>query len=91
MISLQDCKNGQLYHVYAHNFRFGVFDAIREGFWGIRTKFGKRYLDLEVHYSAHPHLGTASPTEALGIWPVGDLRHDSEELFSWIDKNQPSV
>lgn len=78
MIDIADCKPGYLYRLKARNIRIGIFtetaNGPRPGFIGIRTKFGNRFLETELHYDADPHFGTATPLEELVVCPVTDQR-----------------
>lgn len=98
-IELADCKPGHLYRLEAHNIRIGVWNPyihLRGGkkgsFVGIRTKFGNRFLDHELHYDAHEHYGTATPTEELAVCPHGiidpyDLESANyDRYFQWLDE-----
>ena len=40
-----------------------------DGFIGIRTKFGLRFLDMEIHWDLSETIGTAQALEALGTIP----------------------
>jgi hypothetical protein len=57
-----------VYRLHSRNLKLGVFSADSRSFIGIRTKFGFRYLDSEIHAEAG---GTASPTEELQPVAVG--------------------
>ncbi len=72
MITIENCKEGRLYRIKARNIRMGVFSSKaygKPGFAGIREKFGNRFLDIEYHYDADPHFGTATPLEEAGEYP----------------------
>lgn len=80
MIQIADLKPGYLYRLNARNIRMGIWNPDLQGgkgaFIGIRTKFGNRYLDRELHHDADPHFGTATPTEELGVCPLEEKRDD---------------
>lgn len=80
MIPIADLKPGYLYRLKARNIRMGIWNPELQGgkgaFIGIRTKFGNRYLDRELHYDADPHYGTATPTEELAVCPLDEKRDD---------------
>jgi len=59
-IPLDKCKARYLYRIRARNFDLGVYDG-NEGFIGIRTKFGSRYLFTEYHWDQGPPYGTVCP------------------------------
>lgn len=63
-IKLADCKRGYLYRINSRNLSLGVYDG-NEGFIGIRTKFGDRYLFTEFHYDQGPPYGTVFPIEEI--------------------------
>jgi hypothetical protein len=66
-IPLEACKDRQLYQLRSRNLRVGVFSAEQRGFFGLRTKFGSTFIDIEYHWDADAHHGTACPLEALGV------------------------
>lgn len=66
---LPECKPRHVYRVRARNFTLAVFDG-KDGFVGIREKFGKRFLDTEHHWDVE-HFPTCQPMEALGELPEG--------------------
>jgi hypothetical protein len=66
-LKLEECVKGHVYRLIARNFSVGVFDG-RDGFIGIRTKFGSRYLFTEYHYDAAA-FPTARPLKLLGVVP----------------------
>ena len=41
----------------------------KDGFIGIRTKFGLRFLDMEIHWGLSKTFGTAQALEELGTIP----------------------
>ena len=66
MISLTECKKRRVYKLISRNLSFGVFDG-KTRFIGIRTKFGRRFLDTEDHWDTGPPFGTARPEEDTGV------------------------
>lgn len=79
MITIADLKPGYLYRLHSRNLRMGVYQPEmygKPGFIGIRNKFGNRFLDVETHYDACEHYGTAKPTEELAVCPLSDQRND---------------
>ena len=54
---------GARYKLHARNFQEGVWNG--KAFEGIRTKFGHRFLDEELHWDEDPHFGTAKPLELM--------------------------
>lgn len=67
-ILLPQCKRGYLYRIHSRNLEFGVYDG-NEGFIGIRTKFGARFLFTEYHWDQGPPHGTVKPMEECGPIP----------------------
>jgi predicted RNase H-like HicB family nuclease len=91
-IPLSECKHGYLYRISSRNLAFGVFDSTKQGFVGIREKFGHRYLFTEFHYDTGAPFGTVRPKELLEICPIVDLAEwHSEERdgTKWAVTNQP--
>lgn len=64
-IPLAECKKGHLYGIRSRNLVAGVFNG-KDGFIGIRIKFGQRSLETEHHWDTGPPHGTAKPLEDLG-------------------------
>lgn len=85
-ISLAECVVGHVYKIWSRNLRYGVYDG-KEGFIGIRTKFGARYLFTEYHWDQGPPFGTVKPIEDLGMLPEGIPVQDSDNkaLFEYLD------
>lgn len=91
-IKLEACEHRKLYRLLARNIRLGVWDGDRQEFVGIRTKFGRRFLDSENHWEA-PHFATACPMEVLGELPVEvllDIRDEPGDptLFTWLEARE---
>lgn len=57
---------GRVYKIRSRNLSVGVWNG-RDGFIGIRSKFGDRYLFTEYHYDASETYGTVYDAEDLGI------------------------
>ncbi|MBA3679110.1 hypothetical protein H0W80_02880 [Candidatus Saccharibacteria bacterium] len=72
-IPVSVCQHGYLYRIIAHNFQFGVYIALEEGFVGVREKFGNTDLQIEYHYESGAPFGTALPFSRLERCPVYDL------------------
>ncbi len=66
MINLSECKKRSVYKLLSRNLSFGVFDG-KTRFIGIRTKFGRKFLDTEDHWDTGPPFGTARPEEDIGV------------------------
>lgn len=95
-IPLPECQERKLYRLLARNISIGVFNP-EQGFIGIRTKFGSRFLDSENHWDA-PEFATAKPVEVIGELPA-EIRCDkfavepgygkrNEELFAWLEQQE---
>jgi len=99
-IPLSECKHGYGYRIHSRNLSYGVFNAENNGFIGIRTKFGDRYLFTEYHRDIGGHCGTVHPLEIDEKCPVligeragkdVDLAgQQNVELFEWLDKKTKS-
>jgi hypothetical protein len=86
MINLSECKKRSVYKLFSINLLFGVFDG-KTRFIGIRTKFGRRFLDTEDHWDIGPPFGTAHPEEDIGIVvPEEIVLHMCENEGNPVDK-----
>jgi hypothetical protein len=63
---LKECVMGRVYRLHSRNLAFGVFDGY-DGFIGIRTKFGERFLDREYSGERGSQFGTVTVLADLGI------------------------
>lgn len=94
MISKADCERGVVYRGEGRNFKLGIWNG--ERFLGIRSKWGSRFIDSELHWEASPPHGTFKPEEAAytlpgellpgvplarGIWDDDEY----DRVFSWLD------
>ncbi len=93
-IKLEACEHRKLYRLLARNLRIGVWDGGRQEFVGIRTKFGRRFLDSENHWDAE-EFATASPLEVLGELPTEipfEFPHRGDPgdstLFAWLEAKE---
>jgi len=70
-LRLEDCAPRTVYRLRSRNLAYGAFDG-KDGFIGIRKKFGNTFLDTEYHwdYKRGPY-GTVKPLEAVAILPGG--------------------
>jgi len=68
MIKLGELQRGTVYRLQSRNLACGVWNG-KDGFIGIRTKFGGRFLDMEIHWDLSETIGTAQALEALGTIP----------------------
>jgi len=62
-MTIADMVPRRLYRIDSRNLSCGVWNPKNNGFIGIRTKFGSRFLATEYR----PPFGTASPKEDLGL------------------------
>jgi hypothetical protein len=86
-IPVEECKPGFLYKIASRNLAIGVFNPLDNGFIGIRTKFGHRYLFTEYHWDTGAPFGTVKPVEALEACPESmTLTEENEKLFDWIEE-----
>ena len=86
MINISECKKRRVYRLLSRNLLFGVFDG-HTRFIGIRTKFGRRFLDTEDHWDVGPPFGTARPEGDTGIdCPKDIILHICEDEGNPIDK-----
>ena len=95
-VPIDECIKGRLYKIDCRNFSFGVYDG-KEGFIGIRTKWGSKYLATEFHWDQGPPYGTVHTIIDTGIdipseiplkeyLPVGENTvANNEELHKWIN------
>jgi len=83
-IPISECKHGHLYRLDSRNLSMGVYNENdHNGFIGIRTKFGDRFLFTEHHWDGE-YYATAKPLEDLGPVPE-DI--EVRENFPSINKN----
>lgn len=68
MITLGELQRGKVYRLKSRNLACGVWNG-KDGFVGIRTKFGLRFLDMEIHWDLSESFGTAQALEGLGSIP----------------------
>jgi hypothetical protein len=65
MIKLGQLQRGRVYRLQSRNLACGVWNG-KDGFIGVRTKFGLRFLDMEIHWGLSKTFGTA------GIGRIGN-------------------
>lgn len=63
MIPLEELEVGAAYELEARNIHIGIWDG--KEFYGIRYKFGDRFIDSEIHYDLDDHYGTAKAIRKL--------------------------
>jgi hypothetical protein len=73
-ISIDECIHKGLYRINSRNLDYGICNKLGNEvcFMGIRTKFGERFLDSEIHYD-EKSKGTASPKEFLKMYPFENM------------------
>ena len=64
-IPMTECKHRGVYKINCRNLIYGAYDSERQGFIGIREKFGSEYLFTEYHWDAGPPFGTVNPMKYL--------------------------
>jgi len=65
-IPIDECVPRRLYRITCRNLTLGVYDG-KEGFIGIRVKFGSKFLFTEYHWDQGPPFGTVYRVEDTGI------------------------
>ena len=63
---------GRIYKIECRNLACGVWNGVN-GFTGIRTKFGSRFLFTEYHWDYSEHIGTVYNAEDTGVDIPNDL------------------
>ena len=76
-LTLKECKDGYLYRISSRNLSLGVYSSATKSFYGIRTKFGDRFIDDEFHWDLGPPYGTCKPRQELEECPI----HFAGELY----------
>ena len=85
MIPIKDCIPRRVYKIRSRNLRYGVFDG-NDGFIGIRTKFGARYLFTEYHWDIGSPFGTVYDQEDTGIDVPDEIHLNSDDLFKFLEE-----
>lgn len=67
-IPMAACEKRAVYRILSRNLWIGVYDG-KEGFVGIREKFGSKYLFTEYHRDQGAPFGTVTPIEKIGVLP----------------------
>jgi hypothetical protein len=77
---------GRVYKLRCRNLEYGVFDG-GDGFIGIRTKFGRRFLDTEHHWDIGMHGTVANATDTSIDVPAGIplVIGNNSALFVFLD------
>lgn len=58
-------KDNYIYEVNGRNFSFAVWKEKHRKFFGIRSKFGSRYIDYEKHWDDDETHGTVKPIREI--------------------------
>ena len=72
MIKLEQLQRARVYRLQSRNLTCGVWNG-EDGFIGIRTKFGLRFLEMDIHWGLSKTFGTAQALEELGTFPTQSL------------------
>ncbi|MGH2568747.1 MAG: hypothetical protein ACRDGA_10430 [Bacteroidota bacterium] len=88
-ISLEKCEDQWLYRIASRNLRAGVFRKDRNGFVGIREKFGQEFLFVEFHWDTGEPLGTVKPLQQLELCPIENLDEDLRDEDGALETNRP--
>jgi hypothetical protein len=96
-IPIEQCVERKVYKLHARNIKIGVY--VREPkygggewfhFYGIRTKFGSRFIDAENHWDGK-EFASCCPLEEIGELPADINIEDREALFNWLDAKEKEV
>ena len=89
-IPMDQLENGRVYKIQSRNLLLGAWVAKRRGFIGIREKFGERYLFMEFHHDADPHVGTVRPQHPYDVVvPADELDERSSALWDVLVAWEP--
>lgn len=98
IIPIDKCVERKVYKVIARNILIGVYHKTKSiyskddwfNFLGIRTKFGKRFIDSENHYFDTKYASCA-PVEEICDLPEEIHIDDDKTLFEWLDKKEKEI
>lgn len=82
LIPIEECVKGEVYKIRSRNLSIGVWNG-KDGFIGIREKFGSRFLATEYHYDTGAPYGTVWDAKKTGICVPHDI--EIRERFGSID------
>ena len=86
-LPIEQCEHRGIYRIDSRNLSIGVFDAKKNGFIGIREKWGERYLFTEWHWDTGEPFGTVKPQEKIGVLPDEiELAETESALFNFLKK-----
>lgn len=89
-LALNACKHRVLYRLQARNIKIGIYDSDMQGFHGIRTKWGARFIDSENHWDCK-EFATAKPIKELERLPDEISLDNKEQLFAWLDQKLTEI
>lgn len=78
-ISIENCKNGYLYKIFARNSWLGIWWAKKKGFIILREKMGSTYLFTEYHWDTGEPFGTVKPIELVECY--GNISHNFRDYI----------
>lgn len=85
-VKIEDCIHNGFYRVAARNFYFGVYNKENNSFYGIRYKFGHRFIDQELHWDIDEKFGTVKPVEFIKKCPINDINaFENHKQFTWLE------
>lgn len=73
-----ELKPGGVYKIKARNASFGVWTPEYQGFHISRTKFGRNYVFVEIHWDLSDDFGTVRPLKFVEMAPF-----DWTQLKDW--------
>lgn len=85
MISIEKCKDGWLYIIYARNSYIGIYKASKKSFIISRTKFKAHFIYEEDHWETGKPFGTAKPLKELFKVPENIINSSEKELLEYLD------
>jgi hypothetical protein len=68
MIKLEQLQRGRVYRLQSRNLESGVWNG-KDGFIGIHTKSGGRFLDMEIQWDLSERFGTSRAVEHWALFP----------------------
>lgn len=77
--------DGAVYKVDARNFVVGIYKEDTDSFYGIRHKFGMRFIDAELNWDKGPPHGTAKVEDETPLgWYHGEF-DDHEKMMEILE------
>lgn len=92
-IPMGKCTDRKLYVVQARNFHLGVYSEKEHTFYGIRHKWGMKFVDQEYHWDIGEPYGTVRPIHVLNlILPEHiSLSVKDAHLFAWLSQRRAEL